>query len=90
MKPFVIYIEPNKNDKLTLNKEEFEQYIQDAYERGYADGKLANSGITITPNPLTPATPCTPWYTTPGTCGDLHPKTIPLTAGKTTSATLHS
>lgn len=90
MKPFVIYIEPNKNDKLTLTKEEFEQYIQDAYDRGYADGKLVNSGITITPTPSTPATPYTPWYTTPVTCDGLHPKTVGLTTNKNTCTTLHS
>lgn len=58
MKPFVIYVEPNRNGKIVLTKEEFELYIQDAYERGYTDGKRA----IIVPPTSTP--PCTSEYVT--------------------------
>lgn len=88
MKPFVIYIEPNKNNKIVLTKEEFEQYIQDAYERGYNDGKQVYSGIT-TPSPSTPS-PITPWYTTPYITCDTHIKGNSESTLNTRPVTLHS
>ena len=87
MKPFVIYIEPNKNDKIVLTKEEFEQYIQDAYERGYNDGKQVYSGIT-TPSPSTPS-PITPW-TTPYITYDTQIKGTSESTLNTRPVTLHS
>lgn len=37
MKPIIIYQEV-KDDKITLTKEEFEKYLEDAYQAGYSDG----------------------------------------------------
>ena len=84
MKPFVVYIKPSKNNNIILTREEFEQYIQEAYDKGYADGKALRD-VTITP--LTnPGTPLNPWYTI--TCNTVHPKTCEL--NKSTGVTLHS
>lgn len=92
MKPFVVYIKPNKNDNIILTKDEFEQYLQEAYDKGYTDGK-AVGGVTITSSPITPlttpGTPLNPWYTYPNiTCDTAHPKTCELNKG--TGITLHS
>ena len=87
MKPFVVYIKPNKNNNITLTREEFEQYIQEAYDKGYADGKALRD-VTITPltNPGTPLNPC---YTIPTiTCDTAHTKTCEL--NKSAGVTLHS
>lgn len=49
MKPFVVYIKSIKDDNVTLTKDEFEQCIQEAYDKGYADGKAdTNKSTTIT------------------------------------------
>ena len=37
MKPIVIYQEI-KDEKIILSKEEFEKYLEDAYQAGYSDG----------------------------------------------------
>lgn len=43
MKPIIIY--PNsKDDKISLTKQEFEDYLKQAYDSGYADGY--NAGRT--------------------------------------------
>lgn len=40
MKPIVIY--PNsKDNKITLTKEDFENYLKQAYDTGYSDGYAA-------------------------------------------------
>ena len=48
MRPFVVYIKPSKNNNIILTREEFEQYIQEAYDKGYADGKALRD-VTIAP-----------------------------------------
>ena len=68
MKPAIIYIkEQVKNDdKIILSKEDFEKYINEAYEQGTRDGAF----LTLSPvtSPSTPL-PYYPNYTTI-TCGD--------------------
>ena len=50
MKPFIIYSEVRDN-KVILTKEQFEQYILDAYNTGLEDGKKdVNSSIYPTSN----------------------------------------
>ena len=83
MKPFVVYIKPSKNNNIILTKEEFEQYIQEAYDKGYADGKALRD-VTISPLP-NPGTPLNPYTIT---CDTVHPKTCEL--NKSTGVTLHS
>lgn len=92
MKPFVVYIKPSKNNNIILTKEEFEQYIQEAYDKGYADGKALRD-VTITPSPVTPltnlGTPLNPWYSIPTvTCDTAHVKTC--ASNTSTGRTLHS
>ena len=68
MKPIIIYLD--KQDKISLTKEEFERYIREAYDQGYncgyADGKrnywtpywygntLTTTNSSITIDPYTP------------------------------------
>jgi hypothetical protein len=37
MKPIVVYINEN-NDKISLTKEKFEQFLKEAYDQGYSEG----------------------------------------------------
>ena len=68
MKPIVIYVDKQKNN-ITLTREEFEDFINKAYEQGYscgyADGKknntlwpYGNGGIVYTNTPNVPSNPC--------------------------------
>lgn len=63
MKPAIIYIkeEVENDDKIILSKEDFEKYINEAYEQGKRDGAF----LTLSPvtSPSTP-TPYYPNYTT--------------------------
>lgn len=60
MKPIVIYVD-KQSKTVTMPKEEFEKYLQDAYNQGYADGRNNNLIVTY------PSTPVIPYYT-PITC----------------------
>lgn len=42
MKPIIIYQESMEKDKIIMSKDEFERYINEAYEQGKADG---NTGL---------------------------------------------
>ena len=44
MKPIVIYPK-NDSEKVTLTKKEFEDYLKQAYDAGYADGYAVNKSI---------------------------------------------
>lgn len=44
MKPIVIYPK-NDSEKVTLTKKEFEDYLKQAYDAGYADGYAAGKAI---------------------------------------------
>lgn len=60
MKPTIIYINEQAvdNRKIVMLKEDFEKYINEAYEQGKRDG------ATALPNTTTPATTPNPsWYT---------------------------
>lgn len=37
MKPIVVYINEN-NDKISLTKKEFENFLKEAYDQGYSEG----------------------------------------------------
>ena len=54
MKPIIIYQE-TKDGKIVLTKEEFEKYLEDAYQVGYSDGSnsLTAKGYTWTSTDLT-------------------------------------
>ena len=51
MKPIIIYQE-TKDGKIVLTKEEFEKYLEDAYQAGYSDGSssLTYKSYTWTPD----------------------------------------
>ena len=49
MKPVVIYPN-NQTNTITLTKEEFEKYLNEAYEQGKADGKYQTTIPWIIPN----------------------------------------
>ena len=73
MKPILIYVETNKDGKLEMTKEQFEQFMQEAFDRGYEAGMtkgltIVNPSIT-NPTPYTPptVTPYPSWYN-PVTC----------------------
>ena len=77
MKPIVVYTD--KSDTIKLTKEEFEKYINEAYDqgynRGYADGsKTWWSPIRYdtTPCPTNTPTITTPIYTPIITCNTDH------------------
>lgn len=63
MKPIVFYInETNqKEGKIILSKEEFEDLLERAYQQGRADGAIRTITTPCTP----PPTPITPFYSTP-------------------------
>lgn len=87
MKPAIIYIkEKSENDdKIILSKEDFEKYINEAYEQGKRDGAF----LTLSPvtSPSTP-TPYYPNYTTI-TCG-APVKSTPVDGSDTKVALLHN
>lgn len=53
MKPIVIYVD-KQSKTVTMPKEEFEKYLQDAYNQGYADGRNNNLIVTYLSTPSTP------------------------------------
>lgn len=71
MKPILIYIETNEDGKLDMTKEQFEQFMQEAFNQGYeagmAKGTVVYPSITNTPNTPPTVTPYPSWYT-PLTC----------------------
>lgn len=68
MKPILIYVETNKDGKLDMTKEQFEQFMQDVFNQGYeagmAKGTVVYPSIT-SPTPNTPPSviPYSSWYT---------------------------
>lgn len=77
MKPILIYVETNKDGKLEMTKEQFEQFMQDAFNQGYEAGMAKGVPSITNPTPNTPptVTPYPSWYT-PLTCqnGDVRIK----------------
>lgn len=69
MKPIVIYPK-NDSEKVTLTKKEFEDYLKQAYDAGYADGYAAGKAINWwnTPTIYPTNTPTITW--TKGTNAD--------------------
>ena len=57
MKPIVIYVGTNKDGKLEMTKEQFEQFIQESFDQGYKAGMA--KGIVVYPS-ITNPTPSTP------------------------------
>lgn len=49
MEPMVIFINANEGDLIKITAKEFEKYIKQAYEGGYADGMKAISTIPKQP-----------------------------------------
>ena len=68
MKPIVIYAE-NK-EKITLTRKEFEKYLSEAFDAGYAEGYtkgLSHIYTPITYNPLNTSSPTSnEWTVTMG------------------------
>ena len=52
MKPIVIYPKESGN-KITLTKEEFEEYLKQAYDSGHADGYSAGRAFNWWSTPIT-------------------------------------
>ena len=52
MKPIVIYPK-NDGDKVTLNRKDFEEYLRQAYDAGYADGYAAGRTTNWWTTPIT-------------------------------------
>lgn len=46
MKPVIIYVK-SENERLQLSKEEFEQYLNNAYNQGFEDGKRSSTYLNI-------------------------------------------
>ena len=67
MKPIVIY-PTNKDDKIHLTKQEFEDYLKQAYDSGYADGYSAGRATVNqwwnTPITVPTTTPIVTWEKT--------------------------
>ena len=64
MKPIVIYPK-NDGDKFTLNKNDFEEYLRQAYDAGYSDGYNAGKNSNWWNTPITyPTTNPIQWTNT--------------------------
>ena len=63
MKPIVIYPTTN-NDKITLTKQEFEDYLKQAYDSGYADGYRIGIQWWTTPVTVPTTNPTITWEKT--------------------------
>ena len=67
MKPIVIY-PTNKDNKISLTKQEFEDYLKQAYDSGYADGYSAGCATVNqwwnTPVTVPTTTPIVTWEKT--------------------------
>lgn len=68
---FVVVVSPNKDGKIELTKEELQKMLDDAYNKGYTEGKL-KSWDTIT-------VPSYPAYYDNG--GNIPGKSIEITCG---------
>lgn len=66
-KPIVIF--PGSGDKITLTKEEFETYLQQAYDAGFEDGK-GSSGTPVITHPYNPYNPPSTIKSWPPEVGD--------------------
>ena len=75
MKPIIIYINNKDSNKIELTTEQFEKYLTEAYEQGYAEGKSDNTwhyptlpvyyyGTNTTPSTATPITNPDPYKIT--------------------------
>lgn len=50
---FVVVVSPSKNGKIELTKEELQKMLDDAYNKGYAEGKTKSyDTITIPTYPI--------------------------------------
>ena len=50
---FVVVVSPNKDGKIELTKEELQKMLDDAYNKGYTEGKLKSCDtITIPSYPV--------------------------------------
>lgn len=51
---FVVVVSPNKDGKIELTKEELQKMLDDAYDKGYTEGKQkAFDTITVASYPVT-------------------------------------
>lgn len=65
MKPLIVLVDCDKDGYIKLKKDEFEKYIQKAYDGGYEDGKRENHTIpNYRSNILIDGTPICPDMTT--------------------------
>lgn len=56
---FVVVVSPNKNGKIEMTKEELQKMLDDAYNKGYTEGKsYGYQTITV------PSWKMNDWYTT--------------------------
>ena len=50
---FVVVVSPNKDGKVELTKEELQKMLDDAYNKGYTEGKLKSyETITVPSYPI--------------------------------------
>ena len=49
---FVVVVTPNKDGKIELSKEELQNMLDDAYNKGYAEGKTKFDTITVPSYPI--------------------------------------
>ena len=50
---FVVVVSPNKNGKIELTKEELQKMLDDAYNKGYSEGKSKSyDAITVPSYPV--------------------------------------
>lgn len=55
---YVVVVEKNENGKIELTKEELKKMLDDAYSKGYSDGRVRYETITY-PNWYTTTSPAT-------------------------------
>lgn len=47
---FVVVVSPNKDGKIELTKEELQKMLDDAYNKGYVEGKLKSYDTITAPS----------------------------------------
>lgn len=50
LKMFVVVVSPNKDGKIELTKEELQKMLDDAYNKGYTEGKLKSLDTITVPS----------------------------------------
>lgn len=69
---FVVVVSPNKDGKIEFTKEELQKMLDDAYNKGYTEGKTPSwDTITVPSYPV--------YYSTTSGVSNIHEKHVEIT-----------